>query len=179
MQPKVHIRYSQDKPSFVSAIFYLESARDVFGWYVHATDKRFSAGFFMIENFYTRSATVLYRSVDNDLYGDWTMDHPPTRQHCRCPVPDSMGHELERIQSLLVDEWLFFHDDPNVLAELTAYREHGLATHAVNVRCKKLTRLDRAKSEWSHRTPGIDLNVADFLEKHWRVTGKSVIDVGK
>lgn len=69
MQPRVYLRCAQEKRSCVSTTFYLESAGDVFGWHLHSTVMCFAAGFFMIENFYTRSVTALYRSVDNDLYG--------------------------------------------------------------------------------------------------------------
>ena len=177
MQPKTHLCYAQDTPSFVSATFYVESDKDIFGWFVHASTDSFSAGFFMLENFYTQNATVLYRSVDDDLYGRWIIDYPASVNEIRSPLPDVIGHELDRIQSQLLNEWLFFASDPDAAPELAAYHHHGLAIHAVNIQCRKLNRLDRGQSTWTHTTPGMDLNVVDFLRKYWRIGTKTILEL--
>ncbi|MBC7499610.1 MAG: hypothetical protein H7315_03810 [Herminiimonas sp.] len=166
MQPKVALCCAQEKRSCVSTTLYFESARDVFGRHLQSTAMCFAAVFFMIENFHTRSATVHYRSVDNDLYGAWTMDHPPTRHCCRCPIPDLIGHALERIQSQFIDERLFFHKDRAAQTYLAAYRQHGIAIHAVNMRFKKPTRLGPVRDKFIHCTPGSDLHLMEFIEKH-------------
>lgn len=173
MQPKIHIRYVPDEPSSVSALFYVEYGNDVCGWYTHAERASFSAAFFMLENFYVDRSIAMYRSIEDDVYGPWTNDFPPIESEIRSPLPEPARHEMERIQSNFVDEWLFFENDPAASRELHAYASHRLMVHAVNIKSRKLNRLEKTKSSWEHRTPAIDLNVMDFVQKHWRVNEKA------
>jgi len=170
MQPKVYISYSYGIPSSVTAMFYVEAEVDLYGWYLAAKERRLSTAFFMLENFYADRHPVLYRSKEDDVYDVWMTDYPPTKNVIRCPLPESLVHELERIQSGFVQEWLFFENDPDISEELAEYRGRGLPVHAANIRSKKLRGLGNGNDsrQWIHTTSGIDPNVADFLEKHWR-----------
>jgi hypothetical protein len=180
MQPKIHIRYSPGPGGFVSALFYIELDTDIYGWYCDAQEHRFSAAFFMLENFYAAHAPVLYRSLEDDVYGLWIVDAPAARNPVRCPLPEPVRHELERIQSKFVQDWLFFENDPAAAAELATYQERRLAPLAINVRSRKLHRLEK-KGEilWEHQTPGSDGNVMDFLGKHWRGGDRAAIRGGE
>jgi hypothetical protein len=173
MQPKTHLRYFPDEPSCVSALFYVEYGVDVYGWYTHAEGSSFSAAFFMLENFYVNRSTELYRSIEDDVYGSWTSDFPSIDSEIRCPLPEPVRHELERLQSNFVDEWLFFQNDPAASLELRAYASHQLLIHSVNIKSRKLNRLDKTKTSWEHKTSGIDSNVMEFVEKHWRLNEKA------
>lgn len=173
MQPKIHIRYFPDEPNAVSALFHIEHGVDVYGWYSHAETGSFSAAFFMLENFYAEGASVLYRSIEDDVYGPWISDFPPSDTEIRCPLPEPIRHELERIQSSFVDEWLFFENDPAASQELRAYFNNRLLALAVNVKFKKLNRLEKNEFGCEHKTPGIDSNLMDFIQKHWRVNEKA------
>lgn len=168
MQPKSHIRYIPNAPSSVSALFYIEHGVDIYGWYSHAENGDFSAAFFMIENFYMDSSTALYRSLEDDVHGPWIIDSPFGATEIRCPLPELVRHELERIQSNFVDEWLFFENDPAASQELSVYASHHLLTHAVNVKSRKLNRMEKNEPEWVHKTQSIDLNLMDYVETHWR-----------
>lgn len=168
MQPKIFINYAPGQLGSVSALFYVESETDVYGWHIQADGHHFSAAFFMIENFYANRATVLYRSLEDDVYGAWTTDFPPTDHAVRCPLPEPVRHELERLQSQFVEEWLFFENDPVAEPELAFYEKQPLPVHAVNIKSRKINRLEKRKAEWEHSTPGIDANLVDFLQKHWR-----------
>jgi hypothetical protein len=172
MQPKYTISYAPDKLGSVFALFYFESHADIYGWHIEAKSHYFSAAFFMIENFYADHATRLYRSIQDDVYGPWTVDYPPTKGEIRCPVPESVGHELERLQSRFVEEWLFFGDDPHIAAEQSAYRLLGLHVHEVNIRSRRLARLDKDGRIWTYSSAGVDPNVADLLRKYWRLSDK-------
>jgi len=174
MQPKTHIRFLPDEPSSVSALFYVEYGIDVYGWYTHAEQGSFCAAFFMLENFYSdRSSAALYRSIEDDVYGPWANDSASTDTEIRCPLPEPVRHELERIQSNFMDEWLFFENDPAASRELLAYASHRFVIHAVNVKSRKLNRLEKTKTSWEHKTPGIDSNIMDFVQKHWRLNEKA------
>jgi hypothetical protein len=181
MQPKIQIRYSPGQDGFVSALFYLELNADIYGWYTEARRHQFSAAFFMLENFYAARTAVLYRSAEDDVYGPWMSDSRAAGNQIRCPLPEPVRHELERIQSKFVQDWLFFENDPGASAEMAPYRERRLTPHAVNVRSRKLHRLEKNNGTlWEHSTPGSDSNVMDFLRKHWRVGEKNMnLDGGR
>lgn len=172
MQPKAYISYSPGKLGSVFALFYFESGADIYGWHIEARGLYFSAAFFMIENFYAESVPRLYRSVQDDVYGPWITDYPPTKDEIRCPVPESVSHELERLQSRFVEEWLFFNDDAHLDAELAAYHALGLPVHEVNIKSRRLPRLNKEAPNWTHMTPGIDTNVVQLLRKYWRLSEK-------
>ncbi|HYD79474.1 MAG TPA: hypothetical protein VEC06_06680 [Paucimonas sp.] len=168
MQPKTYVSYSDEAPPSVTALFYLDAARDLYGWYLAGRERQVSAAYFMIEHFYADRLPILYRSIADDVYEPWTTDYPPKRNLIRCPLPDAVAHELEHLQSLFIQEWLFFDSDPAIEAELAAYRARGLCVQAANIRSRKLNRLGREHGHWIHTTPGADFNVVYFLEKHWR-----------
>jgi len=168
MQPKTHVSYSEETPHALTALFYLEAERDLYGWYLSARDRQVSAAYFMVEHFYADRLPTLYRSVADDVYEPWTSDYPPRRERIRCPLPETAAHELEHRQSQFIREWLFFDTDPDIAAEIAAYHAHGMQVHAVNIRSRKLNRFGWKAGHWVHATPGADFNVVYFLEKHWR-----------
>jgi hypothetical protein len=172
MQPKVYISYSPGKLGSVFALFYFESGDDIYGWHIEARSLYFSAAFFMVENFYANRSPRLYRSVQDDVYGPWIIDYPPTRDEIRSPIPESVGHELERIQSRFVEEWLFFKNDLHIEAEQSAYQVQALPVQEVNIKAKRLHRLLKEGNTWTYATPGIDLNVIQLLRKYWRLSEK-------
>ncbi|HZW11600.1 MAG TPA: hypothetical protein VFF81_00220 [Noviherbaspirillum sp.] len=172
MQPKVYISDSPGNLGSVFALFYFESGVDLYGWHIEARSLYFSAAFFMVENFYADRSPRLYRSVQDDVYGPWTIDYPPTKDEIRCPVPESVGHELERIQSRFVEEWIFFKNDVRIEDELLAYEALGMPVHEVNIKARRLPRLHKENSTWTYMQPGIDLNVVQLLRKYWRLSEK-------
>ncbi|MBC7415447.1 MAG: hypothetical protein H7327_10990 [Herminiimonas sp.] len=168
MQPKIYIAATGGAAGVTSALLHLESESDVYGWFLEATHHQFYAAFFMLEDFYAHRPAVLYRSCANDAYGDWVREHPPASNPMRCPVPEGMVHELERLKSKLVHDWLFFDSGADSATELAAYGPHGPARRAVNIRSRKLSRLAHSTGGWHHWTPGFDQNVLDYLQKYRR-----------
>lgn len=155
-------------------MFYIERGVDVYGWYAEARRARYRAAFFMIENFYAEHATLLYRSVEDDVYATWIREVPGPGPSLRCPVEDNLAHELERLQSAFIDEWLFFADDPAQSAEADAFARSALPTFAFNVRSRRLGQLDQTRAVWTHRSPGTNGDILDFLHKCWRFSGKEI-----
>lgn len=172
MQPKLYISFSPGKLGSIFALLYFESGVDIYGWHIEARSLYFSAAFFMIENFYANRAPRLYRSVQDDVYAPWSIDYPPTKDEIRSPIPESAGHELERMQSRFVEEWLFFGSDVQIDVEREAYKALGLPVQEVNIKSRRLSRLDKVGSIWTHFSPGIDLNVVQLLRKYWRLSEK-------
>ncbi|WP_420476433.1 hypothetical protein [Noviherbaspirillum sp. ST9] len=172
MQSRIYISYSPDKAGSVFALFYCESGDDLCGWHIETRETYFSAAFFMIENYYADHDMRLYRSVEDDVHGPWTIDHPPTRNQIRCPLTESQLHELERMQSQFVADWLFFGDDEHIESELAAYQVQGLPVYWANIRWRRLQRLRKHGMQWTHASPGTDANVVEFLRKYWRLNEK-------
>lgn len=172
MQPKVYISFSPEKLGAVFALLYCESGADIHGWHIESKGAYLSAAFFMAENFYADCLPRLYRSSEDDVYSPWIIDYPPTGDAIRCPLPEALPHELDRLQSRFIDEWLFFRADPHIEAELEAYREHGLRVQEVNIRAKRLPRLQKNGANWIYMPPGADANVVQMVRKYWRLSEK-------
>ena len=175
MQPKIHISFFPKNAGSVSALFYVESEGNIYGWYGTSSSRRFSAAFFMAENFYAKHTTILHRSLHGDVYGPWIADYPPTRGRNRCPLPEAIRHELERLQFEFMEEWLFFKTDPAIDSELAAYQQRGLPLNTLNIKFKRLKRLVESNSIWSYATSGADLNVMEFLQKYLRLNRRSTV----
>lgn len=170
MQPRIYLCQTEGSNASVIACFYLEMANEIYGWRVSGSAHHFAAAFFMMEDFYESGHAVLYRSVEDDVYGPWMVDIPRRRGEVRSPLPEPILHELERLQSLFVQEWLFFENDPESENEIAAYERHHLPVQAVNIRLRKLGRLAHDGRGWEYRTPGFDKNVSEYLHKYMRDT---------
>lgn len=170
MQPNIYLSQTEGRPGTAIACFYLEAGNEIYGWRISGKSHRFAAAFFMLENFYAADHGVLYRSVEDDVYGPWMIDSPRQQGEIRSPLPEFVRHELERIQSVFVQEWLFFENDPEAEAEIAAYDRQGLPIQAANIRLRKLSRFYRTANHWEYRTAGFDKNVSEYLQRHMRVT---------
>lgn len=171
MQSKIFIQYIPGSGALM-ALFYVELENDIYGWFMDAVDQRFSAAFFMLEHFYAVKQSLLYRSIEDDVYSPWRIDSPPQEHLIECPLPEPVRHELERLQSNFVEEWLFFATDPEAEKEIRQYDLCKIPVRHVNIRQRKIRRMDQQESIWQYRTPGCDLHVVDFVQKHWRVSGR-------
>jgi len=170
MQPTIYLCQSEASSPTVSACFYVESGDELYGWRLYSKSHRFGAAFFMLENFYADHKANLYRSVEDDVYGPWISDFPRRREEIRCPLPELLRHELERFQSVYVQEWFFFENDPDAESEISLYENHALPVCAVNIRFRKLSRLTKQQNRWEYRMPGFDRHVLDYMKKHFRFT---------
>jgi hypothetical protein len=150
------------------AVFYCEDGNDVYGWHLETRGAYFSAAFFMVEHFYGSAESRLYRSVDDDVYGPWTIDAPPSPNLIRCPLPEAACHALEQYQSRFIEEWLELADDGNALLGERA-----------SVKAHRLNRMHREGDVWSHMSPGADPNVARLLRRYWRLNEKLGASIGR
>ena len=99
MQSKFCIRYASDHHALLSALFYIEDGNDLYCWHAQLCDHNLIAAFYAIEDFYADQASVLHRSLEDDVHGPWvTLAEDSTLQGVRCPVPEALRHELERLQ---------------------------------------------------------------------------------
>ena len=141
----------------------------VYGWYTGAQGPVFPAAFFVLEDYYSVRETVFYRSLQDDVYDGWAIVNPAAELKIDqpVPVPEPLCHELEHMQNVFAQEWLFYADDPASWAEMENYREDELAVGPVNIKARKLNKLEQRDTVWTYATPGLDLNVIDFLKNSW------------
>ncbi|HVL74934.1 MAG TPA: hypothetical protein VM406_02875 [Noviherbaspirillum sp.] len=158
MQPRTYVAYSPDRSGSVFALFYCGGGGSLHGWHVEAREPYFSSAFFMMENLYSSEPLHMYRSVQDDVYGPWTIDSPPVPDRIRCPLPDAACHDLERLQSDFVDDWLVFRED---------------CRHpSVRVKPRRLGRMQRCGDAWVYATPGLDETVVQLVRRYWRLNEK-------
>jgi len=168
--PENFIAYAPLGVGVMCALFYVEQDNDVFGWWIGARGHEFQSAYFKLENFFTTKPTRFYATDGTDLYGGWKFvysAHDPALDKA-VPVDERISHELDRLQEMFVAEWLFFEDDAEISAERKAYDELDLPLHRhVNLRSKRLGKLDDSQPVWRYRSHGFDADVLDYLQRYW------------
>jgi hypothetical protein len=169
IEPQVHVAYAPRGAGVLCAAFWFVQGDHVYGWFTGARAHEHPASFFMLEHYYSTRETVCYRSAQDDVYGDWVVastsgESPIDRPS---PVPEALGHELERMQDAFVREWLFFEGDPEHRSEAAALRARELPVLAVNFRPRRLNKLATGGPVWRYSSPGADLRIVGFLSKRW------------
>ena len=64
-------------------------------------------------------------------------------------------------------EWLLFEADRDFAREGQAYREAELAHGTVNIRFRKLNKLDKQGALWRYYSKDFESVVADYLGQRW------------
>jgi hypothetical protein len=151
------------------ALFWIEQDSNVYGWFTGARAHELPAAFFMLENYRSRRETLTYRSTASDVYGDWLLmtDHGETKIDPPVPVPESMCHDLERLQDAFVREWLFYESDPTHAREVEQLHARDLPVLAVNVRPARLNKFNADAPIWTYTSPGADMNIVLYLASRW------------
>lgn len=168
-EPSVYLAYAPRGPGLLCAVVLFTEEDSVYGWYIGFKADRIHATYFMLEDFYSRRDTIFYCSQQDDVYDGWAILNPAaeTPVDRPVPVPEELCHELEYLQNVFAQEWLFYAGDPASRTELEGYRKEELPVRAVNIKHRKLNKLERRDAVWTYATPGMDLNAIDFLQKHW------------
>ena len=167
MQAHGILRYAPRGAGLTAAAACLTVGKHVYGWYIGAVGQSFAAAFFALEDFYSSRPTRFFRSVEDDLYGPWVEQSSPGVVDARNPVPDTLAHELARLQSAFIAEWLFFADVPEAAAEIAAYERLGLPVREVNIQSRQFDKFDRTQPVWRFALPGTDLNLIEYLARCW------------
>lgn len=163
--PELFFAYAPRGAGLLCALAYLDSARDVYGWFTGPrADGGIVGGYFLLEGYHT-PGPVRYEAVRaQDLYGDWTLD-------------EERRHELARLQEAVAHEWLFARDDPQAAAELRAYAGSELAVGELNVRFERLARFSTEQPVWTCYSPGFQRSVLRQLAKRWPLDYRPDFDV--
>jgi hypothetical protein len=169
MEPCVHIAYAPRGAGVLGAVLWFEQRNDVFGWFTGAKAYEHPAAFFMLAGYHFGSEPTCYRSAQNDVYGGWLAAtqagerpiDPPS------PLPDAVGHELERLQDAFVREWLIYDDAAADRSEIARLHDLSLPVLDLNIRASKITKLRTDAAVWTYSSPGADLNGVRFLAARW------------
>ena len=167
--PQQFVAYAPYGVGVMCALVYLERGADVYGWWIGSRDVESHTAYFKLEDFFTRRQTRFLATEGTDLYGGWKrlysaretlLDKPE-------PVADEAAHELDRVQGMFAAEWLFFEDDAAAGADRKAYDRYNLPLAHVNVRAKRLNKLDKGGAVWTWYSHGFDAAVLDTLQRYW------------
>lgn len=170
IEAHAHLAYAPRGAGMLYAVLWFAQGRDVYGWYVGTRDGVDEASYFMLPGYRGPGPDVLYRSLEDDLYGRWVevderrheseLPHPP-------PVPPALCHELSRLQDEFVSNWLFFQGDPGSEAEAQSLNAKGLPVRHANIRASHLGKLQMNPVVWRYDAPGADLKVLELLSRRW------------
>ena len=169
IEPHVHIAFAPRGAGVLCAAFWFVRGDHVYGWFTGARAYEHPASFFMLEDYYSTRDTVFCRSVQNDVYGAWVIasKHGESPIGPPGPVPADLCHELERIQDMFIREWLFYRDDAEHAQEADALRARELPILGVNLRPKKLNKLQTGQVVWTFSSPAADLNIINYMARRW------------
>ena len=168
-EPVVYLAYTPRGAGLLCAVVLTTDESNVYGWYTGAKGNEFPASFFMLENFYSIRESAFYHTVADDVYDDWVIAYPPleTKLDRPVPVPEEMCHALARMQDVFAEDWLFYADSPYAEGESKAYAQQKLPVQSVNIKNKKLNKLDKKDVVWNYASPGLDMNIIEFLRSRW------------
>jgi hypothetical protein len=168
-EPKSFVAYAPFGVGVMCALFYFERKKEIYGWWIGARDLEFHSAYFKLEDYFTTRPTRFYATEGMDLYGGWRYLYSARRAALDKPVPieDTVVHELDRLQGAFAAEWLVFEDDRNIEAEREAYGRMGLILGHAAIRSKRIGAFDVSQPVWIHRSHGCDMNVVEYLRKHW------------
>lgn len=167
--PQVFLAFTPRGVGLLCALFYLEQERDVCGWFAGAVDFQHRAAFFELENFFSPQVTAFFATEGNDIQGGWRFDYSKSEPVLDEPlaVRQDLVLALDHLQDAFDNEWLFFRDDPGALQHLEAYRELELPVGEVNIKPRRLNRLQKGAAIWRHLSGGFDRNVLDYMMPRW------------
>lgn len=169
IEPFSFLAYEPDGQGLMCAVTLFVDGENVFGWYTGPARGDFAAAFFVLDRYYSTHETAFYHTVENDVRDAWVLAYPPLEIDAdrHSPVPDELIQPLLHAQAALVAEWLFYCDDTAAAADLEWYRMRNLPLAHAGIRCEKLSKLKSNGIAWTYASPGLDLNIIDFLRKRW------------
>lgn len=167
--PQSYVAYAPFGAGLMCAVICFEHGTDVVGWWTGARGYEYHSAYFKLEKFFNTKPTRFYATDGMDLYGGWKFLYSAREPLLDAPVPveDEVAHELDRVQGMFAAEWLFFEDDADTADERVTYEKLELPLRHVNLRSKRLHKLDEGQPVWIYHSHDFDLDVIDFLQEHW------------
>jgi hypothetical protein len=171
LEPHIHLAYAPRGAGVLCAAFWVVSGTDCYGWYTGAQAYEHPAHFFLLESYYSTRETACCWSVEDDVRGRWVKAPAATRappvELDRPALDEARCHDVEQLQDAFVREWLFYRHAPDAGPEAEALRARELPVMPLNIRPRKLNKLQTGAPVWRFTSPGADLNVLAFLARYW------------
>lgn len=153
--PETFIAYAPRGAGLRCALAYLESKRDVYGWYTGPrADGGVAAQYFLSEEFHTMRPARDHFVDQRDLHSPWALD-------------EARRHELARMQEAFAHEWLMYRDDTRAAGELASYARAELAAGEVLLRFERIAKLSTLQPNWTYYSPHFERSVLRHLAKRW------------
>ncbi|QEL65938.1 hypothetical protein OTERR_24620 [Oryzomicrobium terrae] len=167
--PQVYLAYSSSGRGLLCALTYETAGPHVHGWWTGAQAGDFAAAFFKLEDFFSSAPQRFLATRGGDMAGGWVFDY--AQSHPRLgeavPIEDEERQRLEEMQSNFAGEWLFYPDAPGSAAEIDSYRAEGLPLLPVNIKYRRLHKLDRGGHPREYISPNADMNILDYVQEYW------------
>lgn len=154
-QPQFFLAYAPRGAGLRCALAYLESGRDVYGWFAGPReDTSVARRYFLLEDLHAAKEPRYEAVGEADLHAGWSLD-------------EARRHELAAMQEAFSREWLFYRADPEAERELQAYAEAELAAGEINVRFARLAKFDTRQPNWTFWSPKFERTVLRHLSGRW------------
>jgi hypothetical protein len=167
--PQSYLAYTPRGAGLMCAVVCVEAEKDVYGWWIGFMEGRFPSAFFRLENFFSSRDTRFFATQGSDIYGGWKFDYSSSRPEITPPIPvaEQMCHELDRMQDVFAAEWLFFEGDQGIEDEMEYYGRNDLPLQEVNIRSKRLNKMDKGDVVWRYLSKDLDLGIIDYMMPRW------------
>lgn len=174
--PHQFIAYAPRGIGLLCAVVYAVRGDDVCGWWAGEAGGEYQTGFFLLDKYFSREDHAFYATRGGDLYGGWVYDYQSVPPELDKPIPvdDALCHELERMQFVFAQEWLWFAGDADAEEESARYHEAELAHDTVNVKFHRLNKLDKDDAVWTHLSHGADAQILRRLMRQWPLDCRNI-----
>jgi hypothetical protein len=169
--PQTFISFAPFGVGILCALCYAARSRNIHGWWIGARDTEYRSAYFTLDDYFTTRPTRFYATDGTDLVRGWTLLYSSRRHELEqaVPVDEEALRELNRLREHFVDEWLFFRDDAGAAGERAEYDRTNFPLRDVNLRIRCLARFSRREPVWIHRSHGFDMEVLQYLQRHWPI----------
>lgn len=168
-QPECYLAYAPRGAGLECAIAYFVDGKDVYGWFTGFKSYAYPAAYFKLENFFSAGETIFYATEGSDVYGGlrYAYSNSPPELEPPIPIDDAICHKLDQLQDAFANEWLWYRGDAGSDAEGRAYEEDELAIQDVNLKHRRLGKLDKSAPVWTYESHGLNLDVVQYVAAHW------------
>jgi len=163
--PQAALAYAPRGLGLAYAVVYIRKEPDVYGWWIGARGADMHSAYFRLEDFYTTTGTAFLASAGSDLQRGWQIDLTSglPRDIDAVAVEAGVVREVEQVRDRFAGEWLIFEADRDFARAEQAYREAELAHGTLNIRFRKLNKLDKQGALWRYYSKDFEAVVADYL----------------
>jgi len=155
--PRVFIAYAP-RAGLRCAVAYLESGRDVYGWFLAPDEGAWHGRYFVLEDYHAPVETRPMVFPEDELYSGF--------------LDEARSHELSRLRDLIEHEWIAWPHDPAARGDLASYASAQLAVGEVAVRYSRLGRLSKLNIPWTFYSPAFESGVLEALAPHLSPTAR-------